>query len=1171
MGNPWKGLKGMKNWNILYVDGTVMLSGHLDRRSAAKDGVQTTRNGSCLSFSSEGTQADDVLEDCIILGDAHWYGGPEQYRQYWPLDNVKFDSYSFVTKSQDSQGIAEPYWLSSTGLYINVEPNIPLFIDMNHNVNNTLCFIAKSSLPYPTTQNPSLKYSICSFDDAKQAHMHAIETVFGKPEGYPDERMIRHPIWSTWARYKREVNEATVLQFADEILAYGFENSQLEIDDDWEQCYGALTFDEYKFANPKNLTDTLKAKGFRVTLWIHPFVNFNCNPWYTDAGSRSYLVYNDTGNNTMTTWWDGFGGIVDFTNTQATQWFVDRLKSLQEQAGIDSFKFDAGETSWMPQPPRLNSSLYEAPGIYTNRYVNVVSQFGPMIEVRTGLRTQNLPVFVRMLDKDSNWSWNNGLKTLVTTLLQMNLVGYPFVLPDMIGGNGYSGGPSKELFIRWMQANVFMPTLQYSYVPWDFDNETVEICKKYTKLHADFANTIIELAQKAVQDGTPINPPIWWIDPSDETAQTINSGVLGANKEVMKYANMKRNTLAPKVWVGGSNQRQNVWTPKKDKAPKSKNTFACLLAATQALPTSTSSFVVTPASEGNFLTITKPDGTIALTGHLGRHSQNVDYKMSRAGSCLLVTATTNVSEGIIKDCFDLGSAHWYGGAEQFQQYWPLEEAHFEDYSYVTKQQDNQGIAEPYWLSSTGVYIHVDDGVPLFIDLNHEYNNTLCLSAKSVAPYPPHLPSLNYSLCSFDDAREAHKHAIETVLGKPSGFPDELMIRSPIWSTWARYKADINETLVLQFADEILQHNYPNSQLEVDDDWEVCYGALTFDTTKFPNMKGLTDTLREKGFRVTLWVHPFINLDCEPWHSEAQEKGYFVKNQDGNTTGSWWNGIASAIDFTNPEAVEWYSSRLRAMQEENGIDSLKFDAGETSWLPQIPVLSADIDLQPSIYTNAYVNAVSKFGPMIEVRVAQRSQNLPMFVRMLDKDTNWGWTNGLKTLVTTLLQMNMVGYPLVLPDMIAGNGYAGVFPSKELFIRWLQANVFMPSIQYSYVPWDFDDETVALSLEYTLLHAQYADKIVELFNKAVQDGSPVNPPIWWIDPTDEVAQTIDSEYLLGEEILVAPILDEGATSRDIYLPRGEWRDELRSETITGPVWLRDYQANLHELPYFTRVSA
>jgi alpha-glucosidase (family GH31 glycosyl hydrolase) len=76
-----------------------------------------------------------------------------------------------------------------------------------------------------------------------------------------------------------------------------------------------------------------------------------------------------------------------------------------------------------------------------------------------------------MSDKSSTWSIENGLKALVTSLLAMNMVGYSFVIPDMVGGNGYTDFPTKELFIRWLQANTFMPTIQFSYAPWDFDEE----------------------------------------------------------------------------------------------------------------------------------------------------------------------------------------------------------------------------------------------------------------------------------------------------------------------------------------------------------------------------------------------------------------------------------------------------------------------------------------------------------------------------------------------------------------------------------------------------------------------------------------------------------------------------------------------------------------------------
>lgn len=108
-----------------------------------------------------------------------------------------------------------------------------------------------------------------------------------------------------------------------------------------------------------------------------------------------------------------------------------------------------------------------------------------MVNIELLCRTQDLPVFVRMVDRDSIWGLNDGLSSIITTSIQMSLNGYTFMLPDMIGGNGFnldheqSALPTKELFIRWVQANTFLPAMQYSYVPWNFDNQVSEPFIRY--------------------------------------------------------------------------------------------------------------------------------------------------------------------------------------------------------------------------------------------------------------------------------------------------------------------------------------------------------------------------------------------------------------------------------------------------------------------------------------------------------------------------------------------------------------------------------------------------------------------------------------------------------------------------------------------------------------------
>ena len=307
------------------------------------------------------------------------------------------------------------------------------------------------------------------------------------PSGYPDARMITSPVWSTWAQYKQDINQSVVIDFARKIQEHGFENSQVEVDDKWEECYGDATFDPIKFPQPASMVQELKQLGFRVSLWIHPFVNQECKSFEL-ARQAGHLVRDRVGGGGlptrsdswlpgMTWWWAGpWAGYFDFTNSEAAAWWSSRLQLLKDEVGLDSFKFDAGESNWMPSHYALSSDHPESkwPGVFSSSYVETCALFGSMVEVRTGRHSQHLPVWVRMLDKFSTWGLDNGLKSMVTTLLQFGLVGHPFVLPDMVGGNGYGEGlPSRELYIRWMQVNVFMPAIQISFVPWMYDEQVV--------------------------------------------------------------------------------------------------------------------------------------------------------------------------------------------------------------------------------------------------------------------------------------------------------------------------------------------------------------------------------------------------------------------------------------------------------------------------------------------------------------------------------------------------------------------------------------------------------------------------------------------------------------------------------------------------------------------------
>ncbi|XP_055607722.1 myogenesis-regulating glycosidase-like [Uranotaenia lowii] len=562
----------------------------------------------------------------------------------------------------------------------------------------------------------------------------------------------------------------------------------------------------------------------------------------------------------------------------------------------------------------------------------------------------------------------------------------------------------------------------------------------------------------------------------------------------------------------------------------------------------------------------------------GQRLEIKDIEDSQNFSFLSVTRTLQKGQ-IISDVIHTNEkvngkdVNWYGGPEQMEQYYPIQHLRFDDYAYVPKELHSAAIVERYWLSSQGVFFYVEKEVPLFIDQDEQ---SLRLTAKKELPYYTYDESFefNYRIGIAKDAKEAHMKAVERILNKPVGIPDERMVRHPIWSTWVRYGRPINHQTILDFAKEINDYGFKNAQLDIDDFWETCYGSLIFNSITFPNVTELTEQLKEMGFRTTMWIHPFINKNCQPWYTEAQSRGFLVQSHNetiGYNT-KWWNSgenEASYINFNNPAAVDWYRRRLQELRDE-GIDSFKFDAGETSWAPLDPIVEGPKALLPSSMTTNFVRMCAEFGPMIEIRTGWTTQDLPVFVRMLDLDTRWGMNNGLQSLIPTLIQMNMNGYPFVLPDMIGGNVYGDDILTKELFLRWLQANTFMPSMQFSKTPWDIDNESVEITKKFVDLHETYSDYILQRMRLAVAEGTPVNPPIWWLDPEDDVAQRIPDEYLLGEDILVAPVITEFAKSRDVYLPKGTWRDGNNNQVYEGPRWLNNYQAPMDTLPYFIKTS-
>ena len=546
----------------------------------------------------------------------------------------------------------------------------------------------------------------------------------------------------------------------------------------------------------------------------------------------------------------------------------------------------------------------------------------------------------------------------------------------------------------------------------------------------------------------------------------------------------------------------------------------------------------------------------------------------------------------LQDCYNLGEDYWYGSAEMFYQHWPIDEWNETMTMYVSgdmyaNHQDYGSVLERYWVSSNGVAIRASHDSPLHVSLNDDGDRQVCFRSTYTNSYYPNEdndpPHMNYTICTAPEIRRVHDFMSLRYVTPPAEIPDERMIQSPIWSTWARFKIFINESVILDYADEITSNGFSNSQLEIDDGYQTKYGDFTFDPEKFSDPAAMVTTLHEKGFRVTMWVTPFANLNSEAY-DEGAALGYFVKKKGQDTPGNvlWWNGIAGMLDVTNPAAVDWFVNRLEKVRQDIGIDSFKFDAGETNYLV------TDFDtfnpiVNPCEYTTLHAEMAARLGGQVEIRAAFENQNLPIFLRMMDKDSKWGWDNGVKTLITTTLTFSTLGYPYILPDMIGGNVYEGGFhdqdkPDRELYIRWLELTAFLPSMQFSISPWQYDEEVVTIAKKWVDFHEEIiTPKLIQLAKLEAVRGYPLIRTLWWLAPEDPETFAIDSQFMVGSDLLVAPIVSNATRSRDIYLPKMKvhgdetiyWVDTANQQYPATGTWLRGVEVPLDEVPYYQLV--
>lgn len=539
--------------------------------------------------------------------------------------------------------------------------------------------------------------------------------------------------------------------------------------------------------------------------------------------------------------------------------------------------------------------------------------------------------------------------------------------------------------------------------------------------------------------------------------------------------------------------------------------------------------------------------------------------------------------GVEEIVIALGDAHWYGGGGLVHQQYPLEKIALYPATFITSDNGSTGllgILEPLWWTSTGAGIRVESdsfevslNAPLsgeppghsFQDPAHNHMRPrLAGGIETDGLLRIRGDNLTLRFFDCDNPKQVVQAFWELITITPA--PPDYLIERPLWTTWAHFKNDISHDAIIDYAQQLKANGFTGSVFGIDAKWQHQFGDTHFDLRKFPDPASTIRQLHDLGMETTLWCVPFFMEDSEHFQS-ANSRGYTLRNASGDTfIGTWWEGKAAFLDIASPDAMTWHLDNLEALARQVRLDSFKFDAGEAMFYMQ-PALNSPNGIAPNAATHHYVNQISQRFPWSDIRAGWRNQAAPMLFRQWDKSTRWGYDNGLASCVTQAITLNMLGYPINFPDMIGGNEYGDYRATAELMIRWTQAVAPMPIIQFSVPPWSLGETCTAICKQYHDLHRELAPRSLQLAARR----QPIVRPLWWIAPDDEQALTVADQYLIGDDLLVAPVIEPGAESRDIYLPEGTWRNYWQPEqAFRGGQWITDFPAPLDVLPMFERDS-
>ncbi len=398
-------------------------------------------------------------------------------------------------------------------------------------------------------------------------------------------------------------------------------------------------------------------------------------------------------------------------------------------------------------------------------------------------------------------------------------------------------------------------------------------------------------------------------------------------------------------------------------------------------------------------------------------------------------------------------------------------------------------------------------------------------------------------------------------------PDSLLFTRPQYNTWIELTYNQNEDDILKYAQGIIKNGFPAGVIMIDDNWQEDYGDWQFKASKFKTPEKLIKRLHKMGFKIMLWVCPFVSPDSPNYRFLEKENAFLMEDNGTQNPAMirWWNGVSSLLDLTNPSAKKWFTDQLDILVEKYKIDGFKFDAGDPEFYTKI---ISKANVTPNEQTELYAKIGLKYS-LNEYRACWEMGCQPLVQRLRDKRHNW---EDLKTLIPGIISQGLMGYQFSCPDMIGGGEVGSFLNLKEvdqdLMVRWTECSALMPMMQFSVAPWRVLNETnLKICQEMSLLHKTMGGEILQIAKKCAFSGEPIIRNLEYAFPHKGYDQVKD-EFMLGEDILVAPVINDNTSSREIIFPAGRWKGDDGS-IVEGPCKI-GVIVPINRLPWYRKID-